>query len=228
MSLHDRLLADSAEARDGFLAIPIIGRAVTGEVPRALYLAFLSQAYHHVRHTCPLLSLAAARTEDEGYRAALYEYLEEERGHDEWILDDISAIGGAPAATLLAPARPPCRAMVGYAYHAIDRISPYALLGMVHVLEGMSTLLASQAAEALQRAFGGEDADGGPGFVYLTTHGALDVGHTAFFRKVVDSLDPIAAAEPIIDGARMFYWLYGNIFRDLEQLAAGGNHAARG
>lgn len=223
MTLHDRLLAETAPARAEFMAIPLIGRALAGDVPRATYVAFLTQAYHHVRHTCPLLSLAAARTDDPAYQAALDTYLAEERGHDDWILEDIAAMGGDAEAARRGPARPPCRAMVGYAYHAIERISPYALLGMVHVLEGMSARLAGAAARALRQALA--PGDGG-GFRYLASHGALDVEHTAFFAALVNRLDPARAGDVVIDGATVMYWLYGSIFRDLERLDGETAHAA--
>ncbi len=151
MTFHDRLLAETAAARAEFLSIPILGRALEGSVPRALYIEFLRQAYHHVRHTCPLLSLAAARTQDSGYRASLYTYIEEERGHEEWILSDIAAMGGDVEGTWARRRARACRAMVGYAYYAIEWISPYALLGMVHVLEGMSAQLAANAAGSLEK-----------------------------------------------------------------------------
>ena len=65
-----------------------------GGVTRGMYLDFLTQAYHHVKHTFPLLASATARTTDASYPNALLAYMNEERGHDEWILDDIRAIGG--------------------------------------------------------------------------------------------------------------------------------------
>ena len=40
--------------------------------------------------------------------------------------------------------------MVRYAYHQIDRENPVGFFGMVFVLEGTSTALATQAAEALK------------------------------------------------------------------------------
>lgn len=224
-TLYDRLVAGTEAARAGFLSIPLLGRAISGDVPPALYVRFLNQAYHHVRHTCPLLSLAAARTDDGTYRDALYEYIDEERGHEEWILADIAAITGRPHGDGIEPAGPPCRAMVGYAYYAIEWISPYALLGMVHVLEGMSTLLASKAAQAMQDKFGPRDGDG---FLYLSSHGELDVGHTAFFRETVNRLKPSAAEAAIVDCAGIMYWLYGNIFRDLERGAGEVAHVACG
>lgn len=224
MTFHDRLLAETAAERASFLSIPLIGSAVEGRVTRPVYLLFLSQAYHHVRHTCPLLSLAAARTTDSAYRTALYTYIDEERGHDEWILSDIAAMGGDAVRIDRMPPRPPCRAMVAYAYYAVEWISPYALLGMVHVLEGMSALLAGKAAAALRQSLGGGSERG---FRYLASHGALDGGHTEFFADLVNGL-PAAANEPIIDCAKIVYWLYGNIFRDLEQEHRTGDHAARG
>ena len=223
MTFHDRLLAETATARTEFLSIPILGRALEGDVPRPLYVEFLTQAYHHVRHTCPLLSLAAARTQDSAYRAALYTYIDEERGHDEWILSDIAAMGGDAEATRSGQARPACRAMVAYAYYAIEWISPYAFLGMVHVLEGMSVQLATKAAKSLQKTL--ESADG-EGFLYLTSHGALDTKHTAFFEDFVNGLAEPSAGDTIIDCANVMYWLYGNIFRDLELRLSGEAYAA--
>jgi len=225
MKNHDRLLAETKAARAGFLSIPLLRRASVGNVPRTLYLEFLRQAYHHVRHTCPLLALAAAKTQDPDYRAALLTYLEEERGHDDWILSDIAALGGEAAAAARSTAREPCRIMVGYAYYAIEWISPYALLGMVHVLESMSALLASQAAQGLKTAF--DPAGEGRGFVYLASHGELDAEHTEFFADLVDRLPAGPPIDVIIDTANLMYWLYGNIFRDLQGELEGRIDAAR-
>jgi pyrroloquinoline quinone (PQQ) biosynthesis protein C len=216
MTPHDRLLAETEPARTEFMGIPLLARALAGEVSRTLYLAFLEQAYHHVRHTCSLLSLAAAKTQDGEYRQALYAYIGEERGHEDWIAADIAALDGATEPARFTAPGTACRAMVGYAYYAIEWISPYALLGMIHVLEGTSARLASKAAAALKKSFG---LAGDKGFSYLLTHGDLDTDHVAFFRDLVNRLDaPSAAAiEPIIDCANVIYRLYGDIFRDLER-----------
>ncbi|MFZ0694016.1 MAG: iron-containing redox enzyme family protein, partial [Alphaproteobacteria bacterium] len=68
MTFYDRLLAETADARSDFISLPLIGRALNGDVPRDLYLDYLAQAYHHVRHTCPLLAFAASRTQDSRYQ----------------------------------------------------------------------------------------------------------------------------------------------------------------
>ncbi|MDQ0505334.1 TenA family transcriptional regulator [Xanthobacter agilis] len=212
MSFHDRLLQDTAPERDRFLTIPLVQQALNSGGSKALYVAFLTEAYHHVKHTFPLLALAASRTTDPRYQAALLEYMEEERGHEAWILDDIRAMGGNAEGVRLGQPGPACRIMVAFSYHAIEHVSPYALLGSVHVLEGMSVRLADRLAEILRRQFG---SGGDAGFFYLTSHGSLDQEHVAFFRTVVDSIGDPAIHDIIIDHARMFYRLYGDIFRDL-------------
>src|SRR6202140_4030000 len=212
MSFYDRLMAETSKDRDAFLAIPIVQRAIRNGAPRGLYLDFLAEAYHHVKHTFPLLALAASRTLDERYQEALVEYMEEERGHEKWILDDIHALGGDPDTVRDGQGRPACRIMVGYAYYAIEHISPYAFLGSVHVLEGMSVLLADQVADAMKASLGLESDTG---FTYLRSHGSLDAEHVAFFRTLVDGFDDPKTQRIIVDNAAVFYRLYGAIFQDL-------------
>jgi pyrroloquinoline quinone (PQQ) biosynthesis protein C len=212
MSFHEQLVTETTESREAFLSIPLVRNTLRNGAPRGLYLDFLAEAYHHVKHTFPLLALAASRTSDERYQDALVEYMEEERGHEKWILNDIRALGGDPDAVRDGQGGPACRIMVGYAYYAIEHISPYAFLGSVHVLEGMSVLLADQLADVMKASLGLESDDG---FSYLRTHGSLDNEHVAFFRTLVDGFDDRKTQRIIIDSATMFYRLYGSIFRDL-------------
>ena len=212
MSFYEQLVAETADSRDAFLSIPLVRNTIRNGAARSLYLAFLTEAYHHVKHTFRLLALAASRTSDERYQDALVEYMEEERGHEKWILNDIQALGGDPDAVRHGQGGPACRIMMGYAYYAIQHISPYAFLGSVHVLEGMSVLLADQVADALKSSLGLESDTG---FTYLRTHGSLDSEHVAFFRKLVDGFDDQKTQRIIIDNASIFYRLYGSIFHDL-------------
>jgi len=222
MSFYDRLMSETAKEREVFLAIPIVQHAIRNGSSRSLYIDFLTEAYHHVKYTFPLLALAASRTTDERYQDALVEYMKEERGHEKWILDDIRTVGGSPDAVRNGTPGIPCQIMVGYAYYAIEHISPYAFLGSVHVLEGLSVLLADKLADAMKTSLGLEsDA----GFTYLRTHGSLDTEHVAFFRKLVDSFDDPATQRIIVDNAKIFYRLYGAIFLDLGARAELNNAA---
>jgi heme oxygenase len=222
---YDQLFCDTSAERAAFCAIPVIARAVTSGVDKPLYLAFLASAYHHVRHTCPLLGLALSRCQvtDEPYRAGLLAYLEEEKGHETWILDDIAALGGdrQHVAHSLAPFA--ARQLVAYGYFVVEHVSPYALLGMVHVLEGMSVALAQEGASAIQRCLGVDAASGG--FRYLTSHGHLDASHVDEFARLLDRIDTAGRRAVVIQAARDVYRLYGDVFRDLPG-AAEVRHAA--
>ena len=222
MSFYERLVTETADSRNAFLSIPLAGSTLRSGASRSLYFDFLAEAYHHVKHTFPLLALAASRTSDLRYQDALVEYMEEERGHEQWILNDIRALGGDPDTVRDGQGGPACRIMVGYAYYAIEHISPYAFLGSVHVLEGMSVLLADQVADAMKASLGLESETG---FTYLRTHGSLDSEHVAFFRKLVDGFDDRKTQRVIIDNATIFYRLYGSIFHDLGARAELSNAA---
>ncbi len=223
MTPFDRLYRETSEARERFLSIPLVRQALTAGASRELYSAFLTEAYHHVKHTFPLLALASALSRDEHYQTALVEYMNEERGHEKWILDDIRAMGGDAGAVERGQPGMACQVMVGYAYYSIEWISPYAFLGMVHVLEGLSVMLAEKVAGAVQRSLGAGDA---AGFSYLRTHGALDVEHTALFRKLVNSFEDRETQDIIIEAARVMYRLYGAIFEDLGARFGSMAHAA--
>jgi pyrroloquinoline quinone (PQQ) biosynthesis protein C len=223
LSFYDRLIAETERERIAFTSIPLIREAVRSGASRELYLDFLAQAYHHVKHTFPLLAFAAARTKDEAYQDALVEYMEEERGHEKWILNDIAAMGGNAAAVRDGAPGIACQVMVGYTYYAIEWVSPYAMLGSVHVLEGMSTLLADKAADAVQRSLGGS---GEEGFTYLRSHGALDIEHVAFFKQLVNRLACPRAQQIVIDASKVFYRLYGDIYHELATHHPIKSHAA--
>ena len=222
VSFYNRLIAETEKERIAFTTIPLIREAVRSGASRELYLDFLIQAYHHVKHTFPLLAFAASRTKDEAYQDALVEYMEEERGHEKWILNDIAAMSGDAAAVRDGAPGIACQVMVGYTYYAIEWVSPYAMLGSVHVLEGMSTLLADKAADAIQRSLGG----GKEGFSYLRSHGALDVEHVAFFKQLVNSLACPRAQQIVIDASKVFYRLYGDVYHELATRHPVKSHAA--
>ena len=62
MSFFEELQTRTAAAREALLSIDIIQDALHGRIDRAEYVAFLSQAYHHVKHTAPLLMASASST----------------------------------------------------------------------------------------------------------------------------------------------------------------------
>ena len=213
MSFHRQLLEQTAAARQGLLATPIIQGALRGEVSLPSYLAFLREAYHHVRHTVPLLQAmqAALPAQHAWLHGPLQQYIEEEAGHDEWILDDIRACGGDAEAVRDGAPGHATEVMVAYAYDTVVRRNPLGFFGMVHVLEGTSVSLALLAADAIQRPLALPDA----AFSYLRSHGTLDQEHTAHFALLMELISAPQDQAAIVHASRAFFRLYGDVFRGL-------------
>ena len=215
MSFFEELQTQTADARENFLGVDIIQDALRGRIDHAQYVSFLSQAYHHVKHTAPLLMACGSRLPERlGWlRTAVARYADEEIGHEEWILSDIAACGADPERVRDGKPGLETEVMVAYAYHQVDRGNPVAFFGMVHVLEGTSTAIATSAADAMRTSLGLP----AKAFTYLTSHGSLDVEHVKFFEGLMNRIDEPADREAVVHCARTMYRLYGDIFRGLPQ-----------
>ena len=213
MTFHARLLSQTDEDRQQFASAPIIQGCLRGDVSLPSYLAFLHEAYHHVRQTVPLLRACRAALPERPtwLLDALDEYVEDEQGHDEWILDDVRACGADPQRVRDGLPGHATEVMIAYAYDTIARHNPLGFFGMVHVLEGSSVALALVAADRIQERLGLPDA----AFSYLRSHGTLDVQHVAHFRELMDRIDGPRDQADIVHAARAFYRLYGAVFRGL-------------
>ena len=212
MAFFDELQQRTAAARGELLATPVINDCLAGRITRARYAAFLREAYHHVKHTVPLLMACGSRLGEQraALRSAIEQYIAEERGHEEWILDDLRACGEDPEAVRAGAPAPATELMVAYVYDYIARINPAGMLGMVHVLEGTSSALATRAAQAIARALRLPHS----AFTYLTSHGSLDQDHVEFFKGTIEGLTAEDRSSTV-HVARMVYRLYGDIFRSL-------------
>jgi pyrroloquinoline quinone (PQQ) biosynthesis protein C len=220
VSNYSLLNARTASCRTQLQANPVITRALRGEVTRELYLAFLEQAYHHVRHTMPLLMAVGSRlaTRQLWLQKDLVHYLVEEHGHDEWILADIAAAGGNAAAVRDGAPCIETDVMVAYAYDTVMRRNPVAFFGMVYVLEGTSVALALHAADAIQRTLGLPNK----AFTYLRSHGTLDQQHIGDLEAIVERVDTATDLPAIVTCAQAMFQLYGNVFHSLAADHAGG------
>ena len=218
MNFYQQLIAATAAEREYLLAAPAIQACQQGEVTLPRYVAFLTEAYYHVRQTVPLLMACGSRlTERHRWlQDAITEYIEEERGHDRWILNDIAACGADSAAVEAGEPNFYTEVMVSYAWDSVMRGNPASFFGMVLVLEGTSDNLATPMAQLIrQRLQLPEQA-----MSYLTSHGSLDQEHIQFFAKLMDQLSDPVDQQAVIHMARRMYRLYGDMFRTLPMAPA--------
>jgi pyrroloquinoline quinone (PQQ) biosynthesis protein C len=211
MKPYERLKLETRAAQHYLYASPILEDVALGRFDLATYVRFLTNAYHHVKHTVPLMMACGARLPDRSnwMRTHLKEYIDEEIGHERWILDDIAACGADASA--IEQSEPPfaVELLVSYVYDYINRRNPVGLLGMIHVLEGTSTRLATEIARLVQAKLGLPD----DAFRYLRSHGELDVAHVEFFQRFVDALSDPQDVDAMIHVAQRVYHLYGDVIR---------------
>lgn len=219
MSFYQQLIEQTQAEREYLLSAPLIQRCLKQQsFTLAEYQAFLTEAYHHVKHTVPLLMAVGSRlsSAQEYYREAIAEYIEEELGHQEWVLNDLAATGADKEQVRHGTPRLATELMVAYAYDTVLRGNPLSFFGMVLVLEGTSVNLATGAAEIIQQQLQLPNK----AFSYLRSHGSLDIEHLSFFEKLMDTISDAADQQAIVHAAKVFYQLYGNIFRSIEAAPA--------
>jgi pyrroloquinoline quinone (PQQ) biosynthesis protein C len=120
----------------------------------------------------------------------LAEYFErharEEAGHDDWLLDDLEALGVAREAVWERIPSRHVAAMVGAYYYWVRHVHPVALLSYLAVLEGNPPVV--EQLESVQRSTGlPREA-----FRTLIKHAHLDPHHRDDLNDLIDRL-PLTA-----------------------------------
>ncbi|MBA4723147.1 MAG: iron-containing redox enzyme family protein [Alcanivorax sp.] len=215
----DTLQQQTQDARAYLMRAPVLAAIPEGRFNLDSYRYFLTQAYHHVKHTVPLMMACGARLPArlEWVREALVEYIQDEYGHQEWILNDLTVTG--TDAEAIRHGRPdlPIELMVAWLYDAIQRGNPMSFFGMVHVLEGTSIALATPLGEQVQKGLHlPKEA-----FSYLYSHGALDQEHFQFFTRLMNGIESNADQQAVIHASRVVYRLYGDMLHQIPVSAAG-------
>ncbi|MBL4681476.1 MAG: iron-containing redox enzyme family protein [Pseudomonadales bacterium] len=217
MLFYKRLLSETSSGQEYLLSAQIINDVFEGKFSLDTYVAFLNQAYHHVKHTIPLLMSAGSRLNDthEWARLTIGEYIQEEMGHEQWILNDIEACGFDRETFEKADAPHSSEMMVAYLYDTVARKNPMGIFGMVLVLEGTSSSLAPAVAQIVREQLSLPDE----AMTYLTTHGELDQDHIQFFENAMNKVTDLEDQKAIIHSANAVYRLYGDVYRSLSTAA---------
>jgi hypothetical protein len=155
-----------------------------------LYPEFLITLHGIIRASVPLMEGALRRAwetaDSDPVARSLTEYLarhiEEERGHDEWILGDLRVLGVSRDVVMERVPTPAIAALVGSHYYWIFHYHPVALLGYLAVSEGYPPL--PRLVDDL-RARTGFPSDA---FKTLSEHADLDAHHGADLDQLIDSL----------------------------------------
>jgi len=214
MSFFITLVEMTDASRRDLELIPKVHSMINHGLTLAEYRGFLHDLYHIVWHFCPVMSAAAARCDDRfrDVRYDLYERIEEEKGHDSWVLEDIEALGGDVRAVRETPPSPPAQAMIAFNYYASDRVHPCSVLGMLYMLEVVSSVYGGRVSDSIARAIGRNVEDGG--FKFLSSHATMDLDHMAKLNRLVKTIDDAGAQNAIVNATRVNFHQFGQLFRE--------------
>lgn len=225
MTFFTQLEASTQQARAALYAVPLIKNALAGRLDASTYRAYLAQAYHHVKHTPRFLMLTGASLPEshQWLLEPLAHYIAEERGHHEWILNDIAAMGGDKEAVRASTPLLDTQVLVAYNYDFITRRNPVGFFGMVYMLESVSVHIATPVAQALEKALKVDERVSS----YLRSHGALDVSHMAFFTQLMGQITDPQDQKDIIEVAQNTFHLFANLLQAVDNNQEK-NHVAAG
>jgi pyrroloquinoline quinone (PQQ) biosynthesis protein C len=194
------LVARTDDARRAFEASSKMLDIVANGLSVDRYRKLLLELYHVVWHFNPVCAAAASRIDDRhrAVRYFLYQHMQEEKGHEEWVMNDLEAVGVSRQQAL---AYQPSRLMLGfngYNYWAADRKHPLSVLGMLYALEVVASVYGGSLAAAIRESLLLE-ADHGVSFI--SSHAELDAQHMVELRVVLNSVQDDEAKGAIIESA---------------------------
>ncbi|MET8174494.1 iron-containing redox enzyme family protein [Streptomyces clavifer] len=155
------------------------------------YLTYLCAMHSVVRASVPLMLRAGERArlldacgDPVGAPLAAYlaEHVQEEEGHDAWLLEDLASAGRAPAEALGPMPSPDVAGLAGAQYYWIEHHHPVTLLGYIAVLEGYAP--SPGLTPRIARLTGLPDA----ALRTVREHAALDTGHLDELYALLDRL----------------------------------------
>jgi hypothetical protein len=176
---------------------------------RELYPDYLFMLHCLIRASVPLMETARARALElapgDAVAAGLANYLDghidEERDHDEWLLDDLEVIGVPRADVLGRPPSPTVASAVGAQYYWVLHHHPVALLGWIGLLEGYPPDPAT--IDGIQARTGYPDE----AFRTLRAHAELDQEHGDELFEALDAL-PLSEAHATAIGLNGMWSLH--------------------
>jgi pyrroloquinoline quinone (PQQ) biosynthesis protein C len=205
------LITRTDEARREFETNPVVLDAVAHGMPIERYRKLLLELYHLVWHFNPVCAAAASRVPDKlrQVRYFLYEHMHEESGHEQWVTNDLEAVGVRQAAVLAHQPALTTLALTGYNYWAADRRDPCSVLGMMYTLEVIASVYGGTFAEAIR---GSLLLEGDRGVSFISSHATMDAEHMAELRQVLNTIEDDAAREAIVESTLVNFFHFTRMF----------------
>ena len=208
------LVIRTDESRRAFETHPVVLEAVANGMSVERYRRLLLELYQVVWHFNPICAAAASRLPDthKQIRYFLYEHMHEESGHEQWVMNDLEAVGVSQTTLHAHAPSLSTLALVGYNHWAADRRDPCSVLGMMYTLEVIASVYGGTFAEAIR---GSLLLEGERGISFISSHATMDAEHMAELRQVLNTVDDEAARTAIIESTLVNFHHFTRLFEAL-------------
>lgn len=200
MNFFLALVTQTDEARRAFESHPVVMDGVAHGLSQERYQHFLLELYHVVWHFNPVSAAAASRLADSHrqVRYYLYQHMQEEKGHEDWVLNDLAAVGVDRTTALAYAPSAHTLALTGYNYWAADRKHPCSVLGMLYTLEVIASVYGGAFANAIKDSL---LLQGEHGVSFINSHATLDAEHMKNLREVANTLTDAESQASVVESA---------------------------
>ena len=204
------LVVRTDEARRAFETHPKVLEAVADGMPLARYRALLLELYSIVWHFNPVCAAAASRVADthQQVRYHLYEHMHEEKGHEQWVMNDLEAVGVNPDVVRAHQAAPDTLALNGYNYWSADRRHPCSVLGMVYALEVVASVYGGPMTSAITDSL---LLEGDRGITFISSHATMDAEHMAELRVILNQIEDEEAKQAVVESTVFNFHQFGRV-----------------
>jgi len=205
------LVMRTDEARREFETNAVVLDAVAHGMTIERYRKLLLELYHVVWHFNPVCAAAASRVPDaqREVRYYLYDHMHEESGHEQWVMNDLEAVGVGHAETLAHQPSVHTLALNGYNYWSADRRHPCSVLGMMYALEVIASVYGGTFASAIRESL---LLQGERGVSFISSHATMDMDHMVTLRKLLNTVDDDAARAAVVESTLLNFHHITRVF----------------
>ena len=208
------LVSDTDEARRAFETNSHVMEIVARGLSIERYRRLLLELYHVVWHFNPTCASAASRIGDDlrHVRYFLYDHITEEKGHEEWVMNDLEVIGVShetvsnycPSTRILA--------LNGYNYWSADRRHPCSVMGMIYALEVIASVYGGPIAAAITESL---LLESDKGISFITSHVSMDTEHMTKLRVILNTIDDSPAKIAITESTVVNFELFTQVLEGI-------------
>jgi len=204
------LVGRTDEARREFESSSKVLDIVANGLSIERYRALLLELYHVVWHFNPTCAAAASRVSDQHrhVRYFLYDHMHEEKGHEDWVLNDLEVVG---VSRDQARAYKPTLVMLGlngYNYWSAEHRHPCSVLGMVYTLEVVASVYGGAMTSSITEAL---LLEGDRGISFISSHATMDAEHMAELRVILNQIEDDETKEAVIESVAFNFHQFGRV-----------------